>query len=231
MPDDPLPLPNKPTNLAVASRSSNSLAVTWDAAVNADSHELEISWTGENRIFPASSPQKIEDLLSAASLPLFSNRIYNIRVRGVNSQGSSDWSDFLVTATLPPTSTPPSVDSSMIEVNVNLSWNVVLPAQVDLTFPLFVEIARQELDGEKKILPNATNLPLQGGYIDENPLNENSYFIRLYSDLSPPISRNISEWSLALFFGKQVFAKLEIPGIQENNALRNQLMRGYYGQR
>jgi Fibronectin type III domain len=229
MPNDPPPLPDKPTNLAVASRSSNSLAVTWNAAANADRYELEISWTGETRIFPALSPQKIEDLLSTASLPLFSNRIYNIRVRGVNSQGSSDWSDLLVTATLPPTPTPPSASGSMIEVDAKLSWNVDLAAQVDLTFSLFVEIARQESDGEIKTLPNATNLPLQGGYVDENPLTENSYFIRLYSDLPPPISRNISEWSSACFFRKQVFAKLQIPGIQESNALRNQLMRRYYG--
>jgi hypothetical protein len=231
MPDDPPPLPDKPTNLAVASRSSNSLAVTWNAAANADRYELEVSWTGENRIFPASSPQKIEDLLSTASLSLFSNRIYNIRVRAVNSRGSSDWSDLLVTATLPPTPTPPSASGSMIEVDAKLSWNVDLAAQVDLTFPLFVEIARQESDGEIRTLPNATNLLLQGGYVDENPLNENSYFIRLYSDLPPPISRNISEWSSACFFRKQVFAKLQIPGIQESNALRNQLMRRYYGQR
>jgi hypothetical protein len=120
----------------------------------------------------------------------------------------------------------------MIEVDAKLSWNVNLAAQVDLTFPVFVEVARQKSDGgEIKILPTAANLPLQGGYIDENPLNENSYFIRLYSDIPPPISRNISEWSSAFFFRKQVFAKLEIPRIQENNALRNQLMRRYYGQR
>jgi hypothetical protein len=231
MPDAPLPLPNKPINLAVASRISNSLAVTWDIAANADSYELEISWTGESRIFPASSPQKIEALLSTTSLPIFSNRIYNLRIRAVNSQGISDWSDLLVTATVPPVPPPPSANGSMIEVDAKLSWNVVLSDQVDLTNPLFVEISRQELDGEIKILPNAANLPLQGGYVDENPLNENSYFIRLYSDMLPPISRNISEWSSALFFRKQVFAKLEIPRSQEDNALRNQLMRRYYGQR
>jgi hypothetical protein len=229
MPDAPLPLPNKPINLAVASRISNSLAVTWDIAANADSYELEISWTGENRIFPASSPQKIEDLLSTTSLPIFSNRIYNIRIRAVNSQGSSDWSDLLVTATAPPVPPPPSANGSMIEVDAKLSWNVVLSAQVDLTNPLFVEIFRQELDGKKKILPNATSLPLQGEYVDESPLNENSYFIRLYSDLPLPILRNISEWSSVYSFRKQVFAKLEIPGTQGNNNLRSQMMRNYYG--
>jgi hypothetical protein len=231
MPDDPPPLPDKPTNLAVASRSSNSLAVIWNAAANAERYELEISWTDENRIFPASSPQKVEDLLSTASLSLFSNRVYNIRVRARNSRGSSDWSALLVAATLPPTPASPSASGSMIEMDAKLYWNVNLAAQVDLTFPLFVEIARQELDGEVRILPNATNLPLQGGYVDENPLTENSYFIRLYSDLPPPISRNISEWSSAYFFIKQVFAKLQVPGIQKSNALRNQLMSRYYGQR
>lgn len=223
------PLPNKPTNLAVVTRRSNSLVVKWNAAANADRYELEISWKGGNKILPASSPQKIEDLLSTASLALFSNRVYNVRVRAANSRGSSAWSDLLMTATLPPTPTPPSASGSMIEVDSKLSWSVALAAQVDLTFPLFVEIARKELDGEVKILPNATNLPLQGGYDDENPLTENLYFIRLYSDLSPPISRNASKWSSACFFEKQVFAKLEIPGTQGNNNLRSQMMRNYYG--
>jgi hypothetical protein len=229
MPDNPPPLPNKPTNLLVASRSSNSLSVIWDAAANADSYELEIFWTGENRIFPASSPQKIEDLLSTVSLPLFSNRIYNIRVRGVNSRGSSGWSELPATATLPPTPTPPSASGLMIEVDAKLSWNVYLAAQVDLTFPLFVEIFRQELDGEIKILPNATNLPLQGEYVDKDPLTETSYFIRLYSDLPQPVLRNVSEWSSACFLKKYIFAKLQIPGVQESNALRSQIMRNYYG--
>jgi hypothetical protein len=229
MPDVPPPLSDKPTNLAVATRSSNSLAVTWDAAANADRYELEISWTGETRIFPALSPQKLEDLLSTASLSLFSNRIYNIRVRGVNSLGSSDWSDLLVTATLPPTPAPLFAIGSMIEVDAKLSWDVDLATQVDLAFSLFVEIARQETDGEIKALPNAANLPLQGGYVDENPVNENSYFIRLYSDLPPPISRNVSEWSSVCFFRKHFFAKFQIPGIQESNAQRNQLMKRYYG--
>ncbi len=231
MPEDLSPPPVRPTNLAVASRSSNSLAITWDAASYASRYELEVSWAGESRIFSALGPQKLEDLLSTASVPLFSNRIYKIRVRAVNSQGSSAWSDWLVTATLPPTPTPPSAYSSMIEVDVKLSWDVALSAQVDRTFPLFVEIARKELDGEIKILPNATNLALQGEYTDEVPLAENSYFVRLYSELPLPISRNTSEWSVACFFRKQVFAKLEIPGIQESNTLRNQLMRKYYGQR
>ena len=231
MPDDQPPLPDKPTNYAVASISSSTLTVTWNAAANADRYELEVSWTGEKRIFLASSPQKIEDLLSTASLPLYSNRIYKTRVRAVNSRGISDWSDLLVTATLPPTPNPLAASGSMIEVDVKLSWNVDLAAQVDLEFTLFIEIARQDLDGEIKILPNATNLALQAEYVDENPLSENSYLSRLYSDLPSPISRNVSEWSSACIFRKQVFAKLQIPGIQESVALRNQLMRKYYGQR
>jgi hypothetical protein len=231
MPDGQPPLPDKPTNIAVASISSSSLAVTWNAAANADHYDLEVSWTGENRIFPASSPQKIEDLLSSASLLLFSNRIYNFRVRAVNSRGNSDWSDLLVTATLPPTPTPPAASGSMIEVDAKLSWSVDLASQVDLDFPLFIEIARQNFDGEMRILPNATDLPLHAEYVDENPLNENSYFSRLYSDLPPPISRNVSEWSSACIFRKQVFAKFQVPGIQESNALRHQFMRKYYGQR
>lgn len=229
MPDDQPPLPGKPTDLAVASISSSSLAVTWNAAENADRYELEISWKGENIILTASSPQKIEDLLSTASLTLFSNRMYNFRVRAVNSRGNSDWSDLLVTATLPPTPTPPAASGSMIEMDVKLSCNVELAAEVDLDFPMFIEIARQDSDGEMRILPNATNLALQAEYVDENPLNENSYFSRLYSDLPPPISRNVSEWSSACIFRKQVFAKFEIPGIQQSNSLRAQLMRIYYG--
>ena len=224
MPPDPPPPPAKPSNLVLESRNSNTLRVRWDAVPDATHYEIEVSWIGQSPLlFPATLPQNIESLL-----PLASNRVHNIRVRALNSGGASNFSDVLFAVTLPPKPSPPSGTSSIIEVNLTLSWEIQLPTNVDMTHPLLVEIRREN---DNQIIE--TNLPLKGKFSDQPPLGNNGYFVRLFSQINSisPALRNESEWSDKASISKNVFAKMEIPRTQENQQIRMQLMRRNYGTR
>lgn len=227
----PPPPPAIPRNLRLDRKGSHSLSVRWDSVAGANFYELEVAWAGTSaRVFRASSPQKIEALLSAASISIFSNRVYVTRIRAVKlfdggSRVQSAWSPPLRAATLPPKPSAPSASNSMIEVDIKLSWDVQLPNNVDTTHPLLVEINRED-----SAAPIGTALPLLGTFADTPSLGENNYSIRLYSDISGVSpSRNASEWSDKLQVRKDVFAKLEIPGTQMNQKLRMELMRRNYG--
>jgi hypothetical protein len=221
MPPAPPPPPNKPTNLILESRDSNALKVRWDSVSNATNYEIEVSSIGQIPLpFPATIPQDIENLL-----PLASNRVYNIRVRALNISGTSDFSDVLFAVTLPPKPLPPSGTSSMIEVNLMLAWEVQLSTNVDVSHPLFIEIKREDSD---QII--GTNLSLKGKLSDQPPTGENSYFMRLVSQISSisPSLRNESNWSDKVTIRKDVFAKLEIPRIKENQQIRVSLLNRNY---
>jgi hypothetical protein len=222
----PPPQPSIPTNLRLESRGSNSLVVEWDNVTNADFYELEVSSSGvAPRVFQASSPQKIENLLSSVPVSILANRPYLVRVRAVktydgSSRVESNWSPSLQKATLPPKPLAPSASSSMIEVDIKLSWDVQLSNDVDTTNPLFVEVRQ-----ENSTTPIATSLPLKGTITDTPSLGKNSYSD--ITSVSPP--RNESEWSEKIQLAKDIFAKMEVPGTQMNQKIRVDLIKRYYG--
>ncbi|MGL5615537.1 MAG: glycosyl hydrolase family 18 protein [Sarcina sp.] len=87
--------PEIPKNLTGKASNSNAINLTWDVALNADSYELEVDKT----------VVKVNGL-NYEHKGLIAESTHNYRVRAINVNGSSEWSN-LITVTTPKVPEPP----------------------------------------------------------------------------------------------------------------------------
>jgi len=223
--------PPVPTELLVLNRTADSIEISWKCQTASSLSQLEITWNNNIGVFQATSPQKIEELISAHSPSFLSNCFYQVRVRSVNDDGVSDWSDMLTTASLPPTPPKLSLCRVMIDSRTRLSWDIHLDSCVNLQYPLFVEIFQSDLNGHSMLLLDAERLMLKGKYILQSPVDTILYFLRLFSEMPSPLLRNESQNGPTVLCLKRKYGSLQIPSLQEASLIRTQQLRQYYGRR
>jgi len=78
-----------PTGLAVSSKTSTSIILTWDAVANASGYEISVNETLSN----------IGDVTTFTINDLEPKTDYEIRIRAINANVTSDWSDAVIVTT------------------------------------------------------------------------------------------------------------------------------------
>jgi len=108
-------LPPVPKNITWSS-TKNSVTLIWDFVENADSFDVEMDG------------QLIDNVSVTAFVysGLQSNTTYSFRIRGVNREGTGDWSSVVETATKPQApSIPENITFTATQTSITLTWDAV----------------------------------------------------------------------------------------------------------
>lgn len=208
-----MPIPHKPNLPRLfgsseadqeLNRRATSIKVEWDSVTNASDYEININ----NTLYLTQSN-------SHKFTALTDNHRYDIKIRAINNDGASDWSDVFKTITRPQSPMAPErLPYDVYGWGLGWKWNLLVQADIQLKL-------LRKVDTEITLLADA--LAFESEYVDvDYPYHETKhYFLQLYLPRAK-VPEDVLGSDNNSYYGDQrtaVYPHAYIPEVPETNPI------------